>query len=103
MEGDDLDLHEELGTCQVSLDCRTSREVGSERGPVDFVHLLEPTDVREEHSGLHDVLQAASSLRQLDLDVREGILGLRLESRRRDAGLRVRTDLPRDDAERPRY
>src|SRR5436309_1989650 len=101
-KGDDLDLHKELRTGESRLEGRACREVGSERGPIRFVHLLESADVGEEDGGLHDILQTASSLGQLILDVREDILGLRLESRRRGPGLRVRADLSRYEHERSR-
>src|SRR5947199_355392 len=74
----------------------------SDRGPIHLVHLLESADVGKENGGLHDVPQAASSLGQLILDIREDILGLRLESRRRGPGLRVRADLSRYEHERSR-
>src|SRR5437016_12773859 len=101
-KGDDLDLHKELRTSESRLEGRACREVGSERGPIHLVHLLESADVGEEDGGLHDVLQAASSLGQPILDVREDILGLRLESRRRGPALRVRADLSRYEHERSR-
>src|SRR5437016_2795123 len=101
-KGDDLDLHKELRTSESRLEGRACREVGSERGPIRLVHLLESADVGEEDGRLHDILQAASSLGQLILDVREDILGLGLESRRRGPTLRVRTDLSRYEHERSR-
>ena len=100
MKRDDLDLHEELGAGEMSLDRRPRGEVGSERGPIGLVHLFEPADVGEEDGGFHDILEAAPSLRQLALDVREGVLGLGFESRRRGPGLRVGPDLAGHEHER---
>src|SRR5947208_6610044 len=99
---DDFDLDEELWTGEPRLDRGTRGEMRSEGRPIDLVHLLEPTDVRQEDGRLDDVLEAAPRLLQFPLDVRKDDLGLGHNAGGDRSGPRSGTNLARDEDERPR-
>ena len=79
LDGYGLDL--DLGALGQVLDGEggAGRAVAGEKGGVDLVHRAEVRDVREQHGGLDDVLEAETGLGEDGADVLEALLCLALD------------------------
>src|SRR5699024_5910609 len=79
LDGYGLDL--DLGALGQVLDGEggAGRAVAGEKGGVDLVHGAEVRDVREQHGGLDDVLEAETGLGEDGADVLEALLCLALD------------------------
>ena len=79
LDGYGLDL--DLGALGQVLDGEggAGRALAVKEGGVDLVHGAEVRDVREQHGGLDDVLEAETGLGEDGADVLEALLGLALD------------------------